>query len=177
MEREIIEDLLNGETHKFAKLVDKYQQQVANLCYKLGGDAIDVEDATQTVFVELYASLARFKFQAKLSTFIYSIAFNVVSKTIRKNKRYVRLEPEKEYDNMTESAVDKEIIRKEKIDELHKAIDKLKYEQRVALTLHCFEDLSYKEIASIMNASLPKVESLIFRAKNNLKKMLIEQNS
>jgi RNA polymerase sigma-70 factor (ECF subfamily) len=89
----------------------------------------------------------------------------------------VRLEPEKEYDNMTESAVDKEIIRKEKIDELHKAIDKLKYEQRVALTLHCFEDLSYKEIASIMNASLPKVESLIFRAKNNLKKMLIEQNS
>ena len=67
-----------------------------------------------------------------------------------------------------------EVVKDESTQELHRAIDKLKYEQRVALTLHYFDDMSYKEVAEIMEISLSKVETLIFRAKKNLKKMLVE---
>ena len=70
MEYEIIQAILNGDKHRYADIVNRYQQLVANLCYKLGGSNIDVEEATQAVFVELYFSLPKFKFESKLSTYI-----------------------------------------------------------------------------------------------------------
>jgi RNA polymerase sigma-70 factor (ECF subfamily) len=67
------------------------------------------------------------------------------------------------------------MVKDERTRELYVAIDRLKYEQRVALTLHCFNDMSYKEVAEVMEVSLSKVETLIFRAKKNLKKILTEK--
>ena len=67
------------------------------------------------------------------------------------------------------------IVNDDRQNELLKAIAQLKYEQRTALTLFYYEELSYKEIAETMNISLAKTESLIFRAKQNLKKMIDEQ--
>lgn len=67
------------------------------------------------------------------------------------------------------------MVKDERTRELYAAIDRLKYEQRVALTLHCFNDMSYKEVAEVMEVSLSKVETLIFRAKKNLKKILTEK--
>ena len=59
----------------------------------------------------------------------------------------------------------------EQIKLLHKAIDKLPENQRTALILNKYEELSYKEIADVMGVSLSSVESLLFRAKNNLEKI------
>ena len=67
------------------------------------------------------------------------------------------------------------MVKDERTRELYAAIDRLKYEQRVALTLHCFNDMSYKEVAEVMEVSLSKVETLIFRAKKNVKKILTEK--
>ena len=165
MEYEIIQAILNGDKHRYADIVDRYQQLVANLCYKLGGSNIDVEEATQAVFVELYFSLPKFKFESKLSTYIYRITLN---------RRYTK------WDNNVDEcynspSADEEMINNERMKQLHSAIDKLKYEQKVALTLYCFEDMSYKEVAEVMDVSLSKVETLIFRAKKSLKKILTEK--
>ena len=59
----------------------------------------------------------------------------------------------------------------EQIELLHKAIDKLPENQRTALILNKYEELSYKEIAEVMGVTLSSVESLLFRAKNNLEKI------
>lgn len=174
MEYEIIQAILNGDKHRYADIVDRYQQLVANLCYKLGGSNIDVEEATQAVFVELYFSLPKFKFESKLSTYIYRITLNVVCKTLKKNRRYTKWSSNVD-DSYNTPSLDEEIINNERIKELHSAIDKLKYEQKVALTLYCFEDMSYKEVAEVMEVSLSKVEILIFRAKKSLKKILTEK--
>ena len=173
-DKELVQAILNGDTERYAEVVERYQQLVANLCYKLGGDNIDVQEATQAVFVELYFSLPRFKFESKLSTYIYRITLNVVFKTLKKNKRYIILNSDVE-ENYSTSSLDEDLINAEKVKELHSAINKLKYEQKVALTLHCFEDMSYKEVAEVMDVSLSKVETLIFRAKKSLKKILIEK--
>ena len=174
MEYEIIQAILNGDKHRYADIVNRYQQLVANLCYKLGGSNIDVEEATQAVFVELYFSLPKFKFESKLSTYIYRITLNVVCKTLKKNRRYTKWSSDVD-DSYNTPSLDEEIMNNERIKELHSAIDKLKYEQKVALTLYCFEDMSYKEVAEVMDVSLSKVETLIFRAKKNLKKILTEK--
>lgn len=174
MEYEIIQAILNGDKQRYADIVDRYQQLVANLCYKLGGDNIDVQEATQAVFVELYFSLPRFKFESKLSTYIYRITLNVVCKILKKNKRYIKWDNDV-YECYNSPSADEEMINNERMKQLHSAIDKLKYEQKVALTLYCFEDMSYKEVAEVMDVSLSKVETLIFRAKKSLKKILIEK--
>ena len=174
MEYEIIQAILNGDKHRYADIVNRYQQLVANLCYKLGGSNIDVEEATQAVFVELYFSLPKFKFESKLSTYIYRITLNVVCKTLKKNRRYTKWSSDVD-DSYNTPSLDEEIMNNERIKELHSAIDKLKYEQKVALTLYCFEDMSYKEVAEVMEVSLSKVETLIFRAKKSLKKILTEK--
>lgn len=70
-DKELVQAILNGDTERYAEVVERYQQLVTNICYKLAGNKIDVEEVVQTVFVELYFSLTRFRFQAQLTTYIY----------------------------------------------------------------------------------------------------------
>ena len=65
-------------------------------------------------------------------------------------------------------------MKEEQTRRLHQAIGQLKHEQRTALVLYAFNDFSYNDIADVMQVSLSKVESLIFRAKKNLQKMMTQ---
>lgn len=173
-DQELVQAILNGDTERYAEVVERYQQLVSNICYKLAGNKIDVEEVVQTVFVELYFSLTRFRFQAQLTTYIYKLTLNTVTKTLNKNKRYEQWDNKLD-NNFCTPAIDDTMVKDERTRELYAAIDRLKYEQRVALMLHCFDDMSYKEVAEVMEVSLSKVETLIFRAKKNLKKILTEK--
>lgn len=171
-DKQIVELVLAGDTRRYAEIVERYQQIVANLTYKLCGNRLEVEEVTQQVFVELYMALPRFRFDSKLSSFIYRITFNVVCKLMNKSKRFVSTDA---LENPIEQRSDdrnaqQQIIHDEQIEQLRTAIGKLKVEQRTALVLYTFEDFSYNEIAEVMQCSLSKVESLIFRAKKNLAK-------
>ena len=88
-DRQIVEAVLGGDTRKYAEIVERYQQIVANLTYKLCGNKLDVEEVTQQVFVELYMALPRFRFDSKLSSYIYRITVNVVCKMMNRTKRFV----------------------------------------------------------------------------------------
>lgn len=171
-DKEIVEKILAGDTEQYAEIVRRYQQIVANLTYKLCGTRLEVEEVTQQVFVELYTALPRFRFDSKLSSFIYRITVNVVCKMLNKSKRFVssdELENPREEVSPDRNA-EQEIIHREQLDQLRTAIGHLKEEQRTALVLYTFEDFSYQQIADVMRCSLAKVESLIFRAKKNLAK-------
>ena len=173
-DKQIVERILAGETELYALIVKEYQQIVANLTYKLCGNKLEVEEVTQQVFVELYMALPRFRFDSKLSSFIYRITVNVVCKMMNKAKRFVSTD---EYDDRPETPSDErnaeqKLIHQEQLQQLRTAIGHLKDEQRTALVLYTFEDFSYNQIAEVMQCSLSKVESLIFRAKKNLAKEL-----
>ena len=173
-DKQIVERILAGETELYSLIVKEYQQIVANLTYKLCGNKLEVEEVTQQVFVELYMALPRFRFDSKLSSFIYRITVNVVSKMMNKAKRFVSSD---EYDDRPETPSDErnaeqKLIHQEQLQQLRTAIGHLKDEQRTALVLYTFEDFSYNQIAEVMQCSLSKVESLIFRAKKNLAKEL-----
>jgi len=172
-DKQIVEAVLAGDTRQYAKIVRRYQQNVANLTYKLCGTRLDVEEVTQQVFVELYSALPRFRFASKLSSFIYRITVNVVCKQLNRSKRFISAEQQEEYRPEQASSdrnAEQQIIHNEQIEQLRTAIGHLKDEQRTALVLYTFEDFSYNQIAEVMQCSLSKVESLIFRAKKNLAK-------
>lgn len=173
-DEEIIRSVLDGDKESYAEIVSRYQNIVANLCYKICGNKLDVEEVVQQVFVELYSALPRFRFQSKLSTFIYRITVNVVSKQLSRSNRVLpQLENAPEIVSDSRN-VEQEMIRNEQMQHLYNAISQLKYEQRTALVLCTFDDFSYQDIANVMQCSLTKVEALIFRAKKNLRKILTE---
>lgn len=172
-EQEIVSQILSGDKERYALIVKEYQGTVANLCYKLVGNKLDAEEVTQTVFIELYTALPRFRFTSRLSTFIYRITVNVISKMLKHDKRFVSYEATLENTNPDiELSHEERIIKEEQTRRLREAIGRLKHEQRTALVLYTYNDFSYNDIAEVMQVTLAKVESLIFRAKKNLQKML-----
>lgn len=171
-EYQLVQAILDGEKERYAEIVEHYQQVVANLCYKLVGDKVDCDEVVQQVFVELYTSLPRFRFESKLSTFIYKITVNVVAKNYNKANRIVSFDQSAFENQPGDLNEEEQTIREERRKQLRKAIGSLHQEQRTALVLYTYEDFSYQEIADVMQVSLSKVESLIFRAKKNLKKIL-----
>ncbi|MBP5189385.1 MAG: sigma-70 family RNA polymerase sigma factor [Bacteroidales bacterium] len=173
-EQKIVQEILTGDKEKYSIIVREYQETVANLCYRLVGNKLDVDEVTQQVFVELYTALPRFRHESLLSTFIYRITVNVVSKMLKHEKRFVTYDTTLEPDNDYQHSREEQLMKEEQIRRLHQAIGQLKHEQRTALVLHAFKDFSYNEIAEVMQVSLSKVESLIFRAKKNLQKMMTQ---
>ena len=176
-EQEVIRDILGGNVNRYEEIVREYQEIVAGLCYKVGGDKVDIGEMTQQVFVELYTALPRFKFQSKLSTFIYRITVNVVCKEFKHQRRYETgmMDTALQYQQEETPSVEQDIIHQERLRQLRQAIALLNREQRTALVLYTYDDFSYQQIADVMQCTVAKVESLIFRARKNLKKMLTDK--
>ena len=174
-EQQIVQQILSGDKERYAVIVREYQETVANLCYKLVGNRLEIDEVTQQVFVELYTALPRFRHESRLSTFIYRITVNVVSTMLKHDNRFVSYEYSQENNNVDyQHSHEEQIMKEEQARRLHEAIGRLKHEQRTALVLYAFKDFSYNDIAEVMQVSLSKVESLIFRAKKNLQKMLTQ---
>lgn len=177
----LVEELKQGEEEAFRQLVDEYQDKVYNTCISLVKNAEDADDITQEVFIEVYNSIHKFRAESKLSTWIYRITVNKSLEHLRKMKRNKRSgflqwisgedpDPEIQIPDFDHPGVLAENREKARI--LFNAIEKLPEKQRIAFTLHKMEDLSYEQIADVMHKSLSSIESLLHRAKNNLKKEL-----
>ena len=183
---EIIDNILNNQPAGFKTLVEKYQLLVVNTCYGFVHNREDAEDIAQEVFIEIHRSLHKFRKESKLSTWLYRISANKSLNFIRDNKKNswfqsidILFSPEKHTGKVVElmdsknNIPDRIVENKETATVIYEAISSLPKNQKVAFTLHKYEDLSYKEIADVMELSLSSVESLLFRAKKNLQHKLI----
>lgn len=188
-DKELIDQILTQNSRKaFEELVNKYQPLVAKTCLGFVSSQADAEDLTQDVFIEVFESLDSFRSESKISTWLYRIAVNKSLNYIRKQKREKmfrsienffttkgeRSEPLELIDKGGASA-DRKIEAFENKQMLKNAINSLPDNQRIAFILSKYQDLSYKEIAEVMSVSLSSVESLLFRAKANLQKKLMNQ--
>lgn len=183
-ERELIQQVVQHNNHEaFGILVENYKKMVITTCMGFTNNYHDAEDIAQDVFVELFESLPGFRNEAKLSTWLYRIAVNKSLNFLRRKKRETFLHTivgdkkkshaEQALDNLagTEQInVNAELKEQHKL--LREAMGKLPENQRIALILSIYHELSYKEIAEVMETSVSSVESLLFRSKNNLRKIL-----
>ena len=184
-DQEIIQGLKNRDEKTFREFVDKYQHMVINVSNNFVHNKEDAMDIAQEVFIKVYDSVKSFREQSRLSTWLYKIAVNKSLNYIRDKKRrniFTSLDLifENKNHNPVDNMADDQEISQEKMESderknlLIKAIDELPKKQKTALTLNKFEDLSYKEIATIMDISVTETGVLISRAKNKLQKKLVE---
>lgn len=182
-ESALIEQINSGSEAAFRALVTEHQDRVYNTCMGFLRNSHDAEDVSQEVFIEVFDSISDFREDASLSTWIYRIAVTKSLELIRYRKRKKRSgffqalnamfsEPDENVDETESMHPGVQLENKERAKVLFTEIDKLTEKQKIAFTLQKVEGLSYQEVAEVMEISLPAVESLIHRAKENLKKQL-----
>ncbi|MDP5140487.1 MAG: RNA polymerase sigma factor [Spirosomaceae bacterium] len=180
-EHTLIASLKSRNEAAFRQLVETYQVRVYNTVLSLIQHNEEAEDIAQEVFIEVYRSVENFREDSTLSTWIYRIATTKSLEAIRKKKTQKRfafltslfgkndelLHQSPDFEHPGVVAENKELSQT-----LFEAISKLPDNQRIAYTLVNVEGLSYVETAEAMDITKSSVESLIFRAKGNLKKLL-----
>lgn len=171
--------LKRGDTAVFGDVVNEWQDMVYNTAISIVQSEEDAEDVTQEVFVQLHESLASFREEAKLSTWLYRVTINKALDHEKKKNRQKRggilkaFFITQEYDEPAHFDHPGALSEnKEKAAVLFNALRKLPDTQRIAFILHKIEGRSYGEIATITGNTLMAVESVLARAKNNLKKIL-----
>lgn len=182
-EDELLSGLRNGEEPAFKELVNRFQDKVFNTALGLLQHHTEAEDIAQEVFIQVYRSVQQFKGDSLLSTWIYRITVTKSLGHLRSKKTKKRFgfltnlfgddnKPIHEPRDFDHPGVQQE--RKEDAALLFKMVDQLPENQRTAFILNKVEELSYREIADILNTSESAVDSLLQRAKQNLRKKLNE---
>jgi RNA polymerase sigma factor (sigma-70 family) len=180
-ELELIQQLRAGDELAFKHLVETYQDMVFNTALGIVQNSEDAEDVAQEVFIQVFRSIDQFKGDARLSTWIYRITTTKALDHIRSRKRKKRFafitslfgnNEELLHEPVDFNHPGVSLDRKEQAALLFRMIDQLPENQKTAFNLHKTEELSYQEIADVMQVSVSAVESLLFRARQNLRKLL-----
>ena len=169
-----------GDTVAFEELVEKHQALVAGTVARMLGSNSDVEDIAQQVFIRVWKSARRYVPRAKFTTWLLKITRNLVFNEMRRTKRHahVPLQPEpgaedhpplKDEMNL---APDASLLETELQRTIEDAILQLPEAQRMALVLRRYEQLSYEQIAEVLELSVPAVKSVLFRARTELRSRL-----
>lgn len=170
---EILQSVANGNQEAFQQLYGLFSENVYNTALSYAQNKQDAEEITQDIFVKIFNQASTFKGNATVSTWIYRITVNTSLNFIKKNKRYTFLrlsEQEKDKPDFDHPGILLE--KKEHAKILFKAIDTLGTQQKTAFILSFIEGLPRQEVADIMEISLKAVESLLQRAKKNLRQEL-----
>ncbi len=161
----------DGEEEALAELIDRWQNPLINFFYRSLSSRADAEDLAQTVFIKLYGAASRYEPKARFSTYLFHIARRVLLNEFRRRGRKpVHLfAPE---DLPSASTTDPEIKMFELEEIFQRGLLQMPENHRTAILLLHQQQLSYAEIASIMNASESLVKTWIFRARQLLREEL-----
>lgn len=172
-----------GDAAAFAQLVERYKQPVINLAHRTLRDQTEAEDLAQNVFVQVYKSASRYKASAKFSTWLFTITRNLCLNEIRRRSRHPAESLDQTHPDSDDQPVHQveekgvgsppdQLLHGELEEKLQEALAELPENQRTALLLCRQEDLSYDQMAEILECSLSATKSLIHRARETLKSRL-----
>jgi RNA polymerase sigma-70 factor (ECF subfamily) len=183
----LVQELRGGDKGAFLELVNRYQNKIYRLAYKITGDPTDAEDVLQEVFLKIYSKIHTFEGRSQLSSWIYRIAVNAAYQKIARDKRsrYVSLDDVLPTMGAAEAMSaqltadwserpDEVLLTDEARREMQQAIEELPADYRVVFVLKDLEGLSNQEIADILDLSLAAVKSRLHRARLFLRKRLAE---
>ncbi len=168
-----------GREECFQVLIERHQLRVLGTITKMLGDEIEAEDLAQQVFVRVWKSAKRYVPSAQFTTWLLTIMRNLVFNEMRRRQRFKLISGGVEFEEVMQTLKDlstlspsQKILDWEMQEMIQAAIDQLPTPQRLALVLRRYEEMSYEEIAQVLGASLPAVKSMLFRAREELKRHL-----
>jgi RNA polymerase sigma-70 factor (ECF subfamily) len=172
-----------GDRVAFAELVEKFKQPLFNFICRTLRDETESEDLAQNVFLQVYKSRQRYERTARFSTWLFTIARNLCLNEIRRRSRHPAEsieashvehedQPQRQYEDKKNFLPTENILHGELAQKIEDALAELPENQRTAILLCRQDELSYEEIAGILDCSLSATKSLIHRGRETLKEKL-----
>jgi RNA polymerase sigma-70 factor (ECF subfamily) len=172
-----------GDRAAFVALVEKYKQPLQNFIHRTLRDETEAEDLAQNVFLQVYKSRDRYERTAKFSTWLFTIARNLCLNEIRRRSRHPAEsleethgenedQPQRQYEDKKVFLPTDNVLHSELAQKIEEALAELPENQRTAILLCRQDELSYEEIAEVLDCSLSATKSLIHRGRETLKEKL-----
>ncbi len=161
---EIIAKAKEGEEWAWEEIFLNYKDMIFNVCYRISGRREDAEDWTQETFLRAFSSIRGFRGESSLSTWLYRIAVNVCLGNLRRK-------PTTSLDGL-EYKLGNEERDDDLVEEVQRVLSQMPPVYRTLLILRHFEELSYSEIAEIMNISIGGVKIGLHRARKKFKEKM-----
>jgi RNA polymerase sigma-70 factor, ECF subfamily len=174
-----------GDESAFAYLVQKYRRPMVGFMYRMCHNPSTAEELAQEVFLRVYRSRTSYEPSAKFTTWLYRIATNLAVNHAR-DTRYERAEntvrldePDKETGTTPDLADDsltaeEQILKQERLAAIRSKVNALPERQRVAVIMHKYQQMDYRQIAGVLKLSESATKSLLFRAYETLREQLKE---
>src|SRR5215831_586264 len=174
-----------GDETAFAYLVQKYRRPMVSFMYRMARNAAAAEDLAQEVFLRVYRSRETYEASAKFTTWLYRIATNLAvnhARDTRHERPEVQIsldEPDEETGTTFEVPdasmnAEQQIVRRERMLAIRKKVESLPEQQRLAVIMHKYQQMDYKQIADVLKKSESATKSLLFRAYETLREQLKE---
>lgn len=167
----LVRAVIDGNKSRFAEIIEEHKNMVYSILFRMVNDHEEANDLAQEVFIIVYRKLRQFKGDARLSTWIYKIAYFEGLSHLRRQKRWNSDnldDVEVESDVNVETDWDVDAMKKH----VSECIHELKPLERTAITLFYLDEMTVKEVAAIMNISESYVKVTVHRAKKKLKQRI-----
>ena len=168
----IIRQCLDGDSDRYAVLVDRYKAMVYNIAYRMLGDEDAAKDMAQESFIAAYASLREFRFGSKFSSWLYRIAVNKCRDHLRARKETVSVDEISEVARAGDRTPEQAASSHQTRDAVQQALNGLPAEYREVIVLKHIEELDYREIADILGSGVNALKVRAHRGREMLKKLL-----
>lgn len=177
-DRRLVHETLQGSQTAFQTLIERYQVRIFRLLHRFVREPHETEDLAQDVFLKVFKRLHTFQFESAFYTWLYRIAINTAMDHVQRKRR----SPVQAVEDVTvfekgsnESASpDQNMVRHEMGKAAREVLARMPEKYRVILELREYEEMSYDEIAKVMDCAMGTVESRLFRAREKFREILIE---
>jgi RNA polymerase sigma-70 factor (ECF subfamily) len=172
-----------GDQSAFAYLVQKYRRPMVSFMYRMARNAAAAEDLAQEVFLRVYRSRQTYEASAKFTTWLYRIATNLAVNHAR-DTRHERPEVQVSLDEPDDDTgttlelpdgtlnAEQVMVRQERMLAIRQKVEALPEQQRLAVIMHKYQQMDYKQIAEVLKKSESATKSLLFRAYETLREQL-----
>jgi RNA polymerase sigma-70 factor (ECF subfamily) len=174
-----------GDDVAFDYLVQKFRRPLVGFMYRMAHNPAVAEELAQEVFLRVYRSRETYNAEAKFSTWLYRIATNLAVNHAR-DTRQERPETSVSLDETDEESglsldvadaspnVEQNILRRERLAAIRRHVDALPERQKLAVLMHKYQEMDYRQIAAVLKLSESATKSLLFRAYETLRERLKE---
>ena len=174
-----------GDADAFEQLLLEHQKNVYNLCYRMAGNPDDAMDLSQETFLRAWRCLDQYQFASAFSTWLYRLCSNICIDFLRRRRRQQTVPltfEDADGEEQTYAVPDVQPLPEEQVElkltreTLAAAMAQLLPEHRAVLQLRVVNEMSYEQIADVLDIQIGTVKSRLSRARNQLKKILERGN-
>ena len=174
-----------GDADAFEQLLLEHQKNVYNLCYRMAGNPDDAMDLSQETFLRAWRFLDQYQFASAFSTWLYRLCSNICIDFLRRRRRQQTVPltfEDADGEEQTYAVPDAQPLPEEQVElkltreTLAAAMAQLLPEHRAVLQLRVVNEMSYEQIADVLDIQIGTVKSRLSRARNQLKKILERGN-